>query len=75
MAKATAKANEEGLEIDAVMGGLAKKISESIVHTDLFKDESMKARLGNSYEKVIARIEIIEMLADSAIGTGIGIVN
>jgi death-on-curing protein len=57
MAKATAKANQEGREIELVMADLATRISDSIVDADVFKNENVKVRLGANYEKIMLHVE------------------
>ena len=75
MAKNTAKANEEGREIDSVMADLATQISESILEVEILKQASIKARLGDRYEKVMERVGIVETLSDNAVATGIAVLN
>jgi death-on-curing protein len=75
MAKNTAKANEEGREIDSVMADLATQISESILEVEILKQASIKARLGDRYEKAMERVGIVETLSDNAVATGIAVLN
>jgi len=59
MAKETAKANEEGRDIDAVMADLERRISRSALDVETFKDENVKERLGDDYERVVTHVNRI----------------
>ena len=56
MAKATATANQEGRNNDAVVNDLAERISRSAVGIEIFKDANVKDRLGDDYEKIVTHI-------------------
>lgn len=58
MAKATAQANKEGVPPDTLMERLSAQIAAATVDVDLlFKDEDVRERLGDQYEKTIMHIE------------------
>jgi death-on-curing family protein len=63
VAKATATANQQGLNAEDVVSDLAKKIDSSSVSVELFKDPGMKARLGDAYENVAIHVERIASFA------------
>ena len=56
MAKATATANQEGRSPDAVVADLAERIGRSTLDIEIFKDESVKEKLGDEYEKIITHV-------------------
>jgi len=57
MAKDTAQANEAGIASDVLMVDLAERIGANIVDVELFmKDEKIKERLGERYDKILTQI-------------------
>jgi death on curing protein len=69
LAKTTAKANEEGRDVESVMADLADEISRSIVDVEIFKNDDVKARLGDEHEKIMEHVVRLVNFSERVVGT------